>query len=102
MTYTVIVTESAARELDEAYDWLALQTDIAPTWYNGLLDAVLSLKDMPGRCPLSPHAEEGDRKTRQLVYGDRRHAYLILFEIRGENVFVWHVRHAGRADLEEF
>ena len=100
MNYQVVVTESAARELDEAYDWLASQTDFAPAWYNGLLDAVLALKNMPARWPLCRDAEEGDRVTRQCVYGDKRNAYLIIFEIRGENVFVWHIRHAARDDLE--
>jgi len=102
MKYKVIVTESAARELDEAYDWLAARTtEHAPAWYNGLLDAILSLQDMPGRCPLCPNREETDRKTRQLIYGDKRDAYLILFEIRSEEVFIWHVRHAARRELED-
>jgi len=73
MKYKVIVTESAARELDEAYDWLVARTaEHAPAWYNGLLDAILSLQEMPGRCPLCLHVEESGRKTRQLVYGDKR------------------------------
>ena len=88
--------------MDEAYDWLVVRTaEHAPEWYNGLLDPILSLQEMPGRCPLSLHVEEAGRKTRQLVYGDKRDAYLILFEVRGEEVFVWHVRHGARRDLED-
>jgi plasmid stabilization system protein ParE len=83
MKYKVLVTQSAARELDDAYDWLVERTSAhAPSWYNGLLDAIASLADMPARCPLCPHREKDDRKTRQLVYGDKHIAYLIIFEIR--------------------
>jgi plasmid stabilization system protein ParE len=97
MKYKVLVTESAARELDEAFDWLVERTLAhAPAWYNGLLDAINSLSEMPARCPLCPYREKGDRKTRQLVYGDKHAAYLIIFEIRGAEVLVWHVRHASK------
>jgi len=96
MKYTVFVTVEAARELEEAYDWLAAQTEHAAQWYNGLLDAILSLEEMPGRCPLARDREKGDEETRQLVYGDKRHGYLIFFEIRGETVVVEHIRHGAR------
>jgi plasmid stabilization system protein ParE len=102
MSHEIIVTESAARELDEAYDWLVARTTVhAPTWYNGLLEAILSLQQMPGRCPLCSHRENSDQQTRQLVYGDKKDAYLIIFEIRGEKVFVWHIRHAARQGSED-
>lgn len=102
MKYIVIIMPSAARELDEAYDWLVQQTPLnAPDWYNGLLDALLTLEDMPARCSLCPERRGGDPDTRQLVYGDKRHGYRIFFVIRGERVIVTHIRHTSRVSLDK-
>ena len=97
MTYDVRVMPSAARELDEAYAWFAARTENAAKWYDGLLDAVLSLGESPLRYPLYSHREKGDETTRQLRYGDKRNAFHILFEVRGNTVIVLHIRHAARS-----
>jgi hypothetical protein len=102
MKYVVLFTETSLRELDEAYKWLTEQTEQhAPEWYNGLLEAILSLEEMPGRWPLARDREAGDSITRQAIYGDKTHGYFILFEIRGESVYLKHVRHAARRGLED-
>ena len=41
-----------------------------------------------------------DREVRQLLYGRRRQMYRILYEIRGETVYVLRLRHAARAYLD--
>ena len=97
MTYTVLITDPALDELNEAYDWLLERTpQHAPIWFNRIVDAMLSLDTNPARCPLVGKPVEGEREVRQLLYGDKSHAYRILFNIRGPNVHVLHIRHASR------
>ena len=97
MNYTVLVMPRAEKDLNEAYEWLVERTpQHAPEWYNGLLDAILSLSEMPMRHPFCPRRSGTDRETRQMVYGDKWHAFLILYVVRGERVLVTHVRHGSR------
>ena len=97
MTYKVIVLPSAQFELDEAYQWLLAETpQHAPVWYNGLLAALYSLEQLPGRCPLALESKDSREPVRQLLYGDKHHAYRILFTIRDETVLILHIRHAAR------
>ena len=101
MKYTVIVTPGAQIELNTAYEWLAQRTEqYATIWYNGIIDALLTLEDFPGRCPLAPESRKSPEPIRQLLYGDKRNAYRILFCIRGETVRVLHIRHAAQDQLE--
>jgi plasmid stabilization system protein ParE len=98
MSYTVIIMPDAEQEMEDVYAWLLSQTkQHAPLWYNGLIDAILSLEDMPTRCPLAPESASMDaQEIRQLLYGTPPHLYRILFEIRAGTVLVLHVRHAAR------
>jgi plasmid stabilization system protein ParE len=98
MIFTVIITPDAEQEMEDAYLWLLPQTDQhAPLWYNGLIEAILSLENMPGRCPLAPEsAAVNAEEIRQLLYGTPPHLYRILFSIRSETVVILHVRHAAR------
>src|SRR3954465_5841636 len=98
MKYSVLVQPEAEEEMERAFQWLQTQTpQHAPLWYNRIIDAILSLEDLAGRCPL---AREGSatpgEEVRQLLYGKLPHVYRILFSIRGDKVMVLHVRHAAR------
>jgi plasmid stabilization system protein ParE len=100
MTYTVLITEPAQEELDAAYLWLAEQTaQHGPAWHNGLVDAIISLEANPERCPVVQGARGEPETVRQLLYGDKRHGYRILFTIRGEKVIVLHIVHAARGGI---
>jgi plasmid stabilization system protein ParE len=100
MTYTVILSPTAERELDDAYDWLVAQTpQHGPLWYNGMLDAILALDTSPARHPLAPRRKRNADQVRQLLYSDKHHAYRILFIIRDTTVLILHIRHASRRNL---
>ncbi len=87
--------------MDAAFEWLVAQSpQHGPLWYNDLIDAVLSLDELAQRCPLAPENGTSVEEIRQLLHGGKRHAYRILFTIRGPNVMVLHVRHASRNYLE--
>ena len=97
MTYTVIFSPHALEELDAAYQWLVEETpQHAPEWHNAMVEATLSLEQHPGRCPLAPDFRNHSEEIRQLLHGNRQHAYRILFTIRGDSVYILHVRHAAR------
>jgi plasmid stabilization system protein ParE len=97
MNYSVEISPEAMLELDEAYQWLASQTpQHAPEWHDALLDAIISLESNPERYPVVQQDEESSEAFRQLLFGNKRHAYRILFVIRGQQVWVGHIRHAAR------
>src|SRR5512133_2047560 len=92
---------SAAADLEAAYLWLAERSpEAAAAWYNGAVDAVLSLEAFPERCPLAPESDAFDHEIRQLLHGKRQHAYRILYEVTGQTVRVLHVRHGAREHLK--
>jgi len=97
MKYSATISGPALDDIDRAYTWLARRTPMhAPEWYNGLLDAILSLEDNPLRCPLAPEDDEASEEIRQLLYGRRPHMYRVVFSIRNETVWILHVRHGAR------
>jgi hypothetical protein len=98
MSFTVFVAEAAVQELEDAYEWFVSVSIDGAVWYNEILDAINSLDTMPARYPLVHNRDAFDENTRQLKVGDKRFAYLIIFEIRGDRVIVLHVRNAARED----
>jgi len=100
MNYRVIIQPSAQAEMEEAY--LRVH-DHAPLriakWYNGLVEAILSLANHPQRCSLAPESDSFDEEIRQLLFGRRTNVYRILFTIQENTVSVLHVRHAARRFL---
>src|SRR4051812_655174 len=101
MKYAVVISEIAASQIDEAYAWLVDQTIIhAPEWHKGLLKAIDSLEELPLRCPLVSSDEDPSQQARQLLYGNKRHAYRIIFDIIENTVIILQVIHsAGTAKL---
>jgi plasmid stabilization system protein ParE len=97
MTYDIFISRQAEVEIADAYGWLAQQTALhAPRWHDGLLDAILTLETSPERCPVYHDPENPEAKLRQMLYGNRRHAYRIVFTIQARRVNVLHVRHAAQ------
>ena len=72
----------------------------AVRWYNGLLKAIRSLAESPGRCSLAPEDERFPEEIRNLLYGKRTTAYRIIFTIRGDTVHVLHFRRGAREGLK--
>lgn len=107
MTCVVQVTDVAEAELEAAFLWMIERSpERAATWYDGLLTAIESLREMPERWPIVREGTQSRSEIRQLLYGNRRSAYRILFNIiRSEQsneattVRVLHVRHAATESL---
>ena len=102
MTYRIEVTETAQRDVAEAYQWLLERTpQHAPAWLDGLAAAWESLSEMPNRCPRAPEADEVKEDVRQLLHGKKGGVYRILFMFRDRTVFILHVRHGARQPLKK-
>ncbi len=81
-TYHVNVTEVAEGEIDAALQHLLLRSpDAAGRFQKEMDEAILSLSEMPRRCPFAPEDGILDRPIRQLIYRHGRTAYRILFTI---------------------
>ncbi len=96
MSYRVLITLPARRDLRDAFGWIARSSPRrAQVWLRGARQAIQTLADFPRRCPLAPGDGDSDLEIRQLLYGH----YRILFTIDGEVVRVYHVRHGARRSL---
>jgi plasmid stabilization system protein ParE len=101
LKYRVEVTRNAEREAREAFEWLAARTpQHAPRWFDGLISAFDSLSRFPNRCPRAREADDVKEDVRQFLYGKRRGIYRILFTVRGDVVYVLHVRHGARERMK--
>lgn len=97
MKYVVLISLDALQELEAAYQWLAEQSpQHSPRWHDALIDALLSLEERPTRCPIVQHDGDTSGEDRQLLFGDKLHAYRIVFYIQGDRVVVGQIRHASR------
>ncbi len=58
---------------------------------------------MPKRCPLAKENEYFSQEIRQLLYGQRRNSYRILFTVLEEvfTVRILHIRHSSQPVIGE-
>ena len=101
MGHSVQITARALAEIDEALEWLSRRSRAAALrWHEQLMEAVRSLATNPERCGRAPESEWYPGELRQFLSGKRRGIYRILFEIRGDAVYILRVRHGAQALLE--
>ena len=107
MAYRVEISPPALCDIENAF--LRINEDSfekAAAWYQGLLESVYSLESFPNRCPLAAETREFPIEIRQLLYGQKRRQYRILFgvsidEKTGEDVvLIYRVRHSVQHYLE--
>jgi len=86
MSYRVEMTALAKADATTAFERIR---QIAPysaeRWLGGLFMAILTLADMPARCPLIPEADELGFPARHLIFGRRSAAYRVIFDIQEES-----------------
>ena len=98
MVFRVETTAEAELDSISILDWLMAQQagEAGLRWFLALDDAIASLSAFPERWALAPENERSPFEIRQIVYGRKPHLYRILFTIRGDVVYVLHVRHGRR------
>jgi plasmid stabilization system protein ParE len=98
MAYTVNFTPRAERDLLNLLLKInAEQSDRALEWYRRLHDAIMSLQNMPHRCPTTRE----NQGVRHLLHGNKPHIYRIIYRIleKQQCVEILHVRHGARRDF---
>ncbi|MBE9044331.1 type II toxin-antitoxin system RelE/ParE family toxin [Pleurocapsales cyanobacterium LEGE 10410] len=103
MTFRVKLSPSAIRDAETAYLWLKEQDrEFADTWFQGFREAIISLEQLPARCPLAPESRHLEKDVRQLLYRkSKRTVYRILFGISDTEVNVYRIRHSAQQTLTE-
>jgi plasmid stabilization system protein ParE len=106
MAFRVEIALRAFNDLDEIADYITKNGsfDQAEKWFNGIVDAIRTLEDMPGRFPVADVSEELGQEVRLLLYGRRNRKYKVYYSIQQETpstgtVRVFHVRHWARKSL---
>ncbi len=103
MTYTVVTTERAAREIEDAAAWWARERSIeqAERWYQDIRAAIARLADSPKRWAIAAEGKQLPYEVRELHFGlASKPTHRVLFTIVGETVLVLTVRHGARKPLQ--
>jgi plasmid stabilization system protein ParE len=96
VAYLVSLTDRAARDFASLYDEVdAGKSRAARKWYAGFKDAILSLEELPHRCPIVRRTGQ----IRQLVYGQEPQVYLVFYRIleKRKQIDILHIRHGARS-----
>jgi plasmid stabilization system protein ParE len=97
-TYLVSIAARAERDLAQLFGEIdAENSEVALKWYEGLKEGILSLENLPYRCPVIPEKS----RLRHLLYGRKPHVYRVTYRIleKEKRVDVLHIRHGARRDL---
>lgn len=93
MNFEVIITPSAKADIFETNTWLLENhSNQAEKWLWQITRCIASLSKMPERCPVSEESSAFDAEVRQLLCGDKRNVYRILFSITETKVYILRVR----------
>ena len=95
MAYLVSITSRAERDLASLYESIhAADSERARQWYFGLKEAILGLREMPNRNPVTRE----NKRLRQLLYGRKPNVYRVIFRVKskGRQVEIIHIRHGAR------
>jgi mRNA-degrading endonuclease RelE of RelBE toxin-antitoxin system len=94
LAYRVLYRKRAERDLAKLTESATL------AWFDGVCEAVQSLAELPDRCAFAPEPGLRQRGVRQLLYGEGRSVYRILYRVRGESVQILTIRHAHRRPIK--
>ncbi len=103
MTYRVVVTRRAERDIQDAARWWTTNRspEQANRWLSGLERQLRLLAIAPTRCAVAAENERFAFELRELHYGPgRRSTHRVLFTIADELVLVLAVRHVAQDRLE--
>jgi plasmid stabilization system protein ParE len=98
MAFRVEVSAQAERDADSILEWLLAEGigQAGIDWFLRLDDAFASLAQFPERCPVAPESVRFPFEVRQFLYGKKPNVYRILFTIKGNTVYILHIRHGRR------
>jgi plasmid stabilization system protein ParE len=102
MTYRVILTPEAERDLRTAYRYIRNHApQAAREWIRRARRSIKTLSHHPERCPLAPESASFDEPIRELLFGSgNRGTYRFLFLVTGKTVHILHIRHGSMLPLD--
>lgn len=97
MTYRVIATSRAKRDVDVCFNHIASRNSRgAASWFNSYERALKSLEHDPSHGE-APESEFFSEPIREHIFKTRHgQPYRMLFVVRGEVVYVIHIRGPGQ------
>ena len=102
MTFQVELTPIAELQIEKAYQWYRDRNpEFADRWFRSVMNRISTLQVQPRRWALAVEHEIFPEEVQQLLHGQARNVYRILFTIRETRVIVLYVRHSAQAPLTE-
>src|SRR5262245_52151437 len=101
MKYRLRILPEADDDISRIYLWIADKSGAgAATWYRRLSEVIESLSTQPFGWGPAPEGALVGRELRQVNFKTRRgRMYRLVFEIRGDEVLVLHIRGPGQSLL---
>jgi plasmid stabilization system protein ParE len=98
MTFDLVYTHQAKRDLNDAADFIAQHApQSAERWFNGFVAALATLRNDALLYSLAPENEQASVEVRQLIYRTKsRRANRALYTIRGTTVHILAIRRPGQ------
>jgi plasmid stabilization system protein ParE len=93
LAYRVLYRKRAERDLD----WIARGATLK--WFDGLCDAIESLREFPQRCAYAPETTLREKGVRQLLYGEGHSVYRVRYRVNDESVQILTILHARSKPL---
>lgn len=102
MSYRVTILPRARRQLLDQAVWWSKNRSVeqAYRWLEGFEKALSGLAQNPERCSIARESGIFEFVLRELLYGLRSKAtHRAVFEIRGDEIILYSVRHLAQRDL---
>jgi plasmid stabilization system protein ParE len=98
MTFRVHLTGAAREDVRGILRWINERSPAgAQAWFRRWREALKALRHRADELALAPESEGHDEAIRQFIFRTRRgRPYRALFVVRGNTVFVLHVRGPGQ------
>jgi plasmid stabilization system protein ParE len=98
MTFSVTVTSSAKQNVRSIIRWIEERSRSgAETWYRRWLEVLKRLGESGGTFGIAPEDEDHEETIYQVIFKTRRGLpYRALFIVRGNQLYVLHVRGPGQ------
>jgi plasmid stabilization system protein ParE len=103
VTYRVTIVSAAKQQMTSQALWWSEHRSVeqATRWLAGLDTALQSLQSYPERCGLARESDVFDVDLCELRYGlSKKPTHRAIFEIRGDEVIVYAIRHVAQRDFE--
>ena len=86
MASRVEIAPQAFEDLDVIAEYITRRGSVesAERWFNGIIEAIRGLENLPSRCPKAEESEALQSEIRLLLYGKRNRRYKIYFAIYEE------------------